>query len=298
MTLARRSVFTLAAALSTFAAVLPVNAQDTTSATGILHFTFRDSARGTVVRPDAILIDGEVKFHNIDEAGRVSIPVSHGNHQVKVMARGYDDLDSRQTAATDHAPMNLIMLDPAKEPDQLKPENLGSGMPADGTFIAGFITDDVFGKPMANATVELVEKNVQVKTDEDGFFKLPVSMPDGKIMPEDPRGALYAMRDFRITKPGYGFEERLNVLVETGSPKVYQLTLIRGGGGNSVDEAAGRNNLQSSLFGLANVEPEDAPTTPTAPEDRVTTHSEVHDSAYEQVTTHTHTHEPGKDHSH
>src|SRR6188508_3464690 len=128
-----------------------------TSATGILHFTFRDSARGTVLKPDAILIDEKMTFNPIDEAGRVSIAVPPGDHRVVVKARGYADLDSRQTAATNHAPMNLLMLDPLVQPEQLKPENLGKDMPADGTFIAGFITDDVMGKPIAGAEVELLK---------------------------------------------------------------------------------------------------------------------------------------------
>jgi len=250
-----------------------------TSETAVLHFAFRDSIRGTVIKPDAILVDEKVVFNTIDEAGRVSVPVTPGDHRVVIKAEGYNDLDSKQTANLDHAPMNLLVLDPTAQPDQLKPENLSAGMPADGTFIAGFVTDERMGSPVEGAVVTLVNKDVTVKSDETGFFKLPVSLPDGKQMPEDPRGVLYSTRDFRIEKPGYGYEERLNVLLETGTPKVYQVELVRGGGGNSLDEASGRNNLQSSLFGLRNVEPEDQATTPTRPEDRAssTTHDHDHD---------------------
>ena len=252
-----------------------------TSETAVLHFAFRDSVRGTVVKPDAILVDEKVVFNAIDEAGRVSVPVTPGDHRVVIKADGYNDLDSKQTAGLEHAPMNILVLDPATQPEQLKPEHLSSGMPADGTFIAGFVTDERMGSPVEGADVTLLNKDVTVKTDESGFFKLPVSMPDGKQMPEDTRGVLYSTRDFRISKPGYGYEERLNVLLETGSPKVYQVELIRGGGGNSLDEASGRNNLQSSLFGLRNVEPEDSPTTPTRPEDRAT--SAIHNHEHKHA---------------
>jgi hypothetical protein len=270
-------VASAAAILVTQGTTVMAEAPETSSTEmGILHFMFRDSARGTVVKPAAILIDEKMTFNNIDDAGRVSIPVTPGDHQVLVKAEGYNDLDSRQTAAADHAPMNLLMLDPSDQPEQLKPENLGKDMPADGTVIVGFVTDDVQGKPVEGADVELLHKNVVVKSDADGFFKLPIHMPDGKQMPEDTRGVIYAQRDFKVSKAGYGFEERLNSLVESGSPKVYQIQLVRAGGGSSIDESDGRNNLQSSLFGLTNVEPGDIATTPTAPEDRASTHTHVH----------------------
>lgn len=232
-----------------------------TSATAVLHFTFRDSTRGTVVRPDAVLIDNKMIFNTIDEAGRMSVAVAPGDHRVVIKADGYDDMDSRQTALTDQAPNNIIALDPVSVPEELKPENLSIGMPSDGTVLAGFIVDSSTGRPLPGADVELLDKETKVKSDDAGFFKLPVSMPDGKQMPDDSRGNFYTQRDFRITKAGYGFEERMNVLVESGAPKIFQVEMIRGGGGNSLDEAAGRNNLQSSLFGLTNVEPEDTPTT-------------------------------------
>jgi len=286
------SPWVLAGLLATSPTV-PVLAQSTTStaptrsttATAMLVFTFRDSARGTVIRPDAVLIDNQMAFNTIDEAGRMTAAVTPGDHRVLVKARGYKDLDSRQTALADQAPNNVIMLDPEKEPDQLKPENLSKGMPADGTVIVGFVVDGDTGKPLPDAQAELIGKNVKVTSDQDGFFKLPVHMPDGKQMPDDPRGVVYTQRDFRVTKLGYGFEERLNVLVESGAPKIYQIELLRGGGGNSADENAGRNDLQSSLFGLANVEPGDEPSTapgrvPVEPQDA----PHVHDDG----TTHSH----------
>jgi hypothetical protein len=236
-----------------------------TTGTAFFQFTFRDSARGVMVRPDAVLIDNKVVFNTIDDAGRMTVPVTPGDHRVLIKARGYDDMDSRQTALVDQAPNNIIMLDPESTPEQLKPENLGHGMPADGTFLAGFVVDNSNGRPVAGADVELIGKGQKTATDADGFFKLPVHMPDGKQMPDDPRGVVYTQRDFRVTKPGYGFEERVNVLVESGAPKIFQIELVRGGGGNSMDESAGRNNLQSGLFGLTNVEPEDPPTSASMP---------------------------------
>lgn len=256
-----RSRLFLIAGIACLAVVQTAVAQTTATKSAVLHFSFRDSVRGTVVRPDAIMIDDKMAFNTIDDAGRVSIPVEPGDHRVVIRKEGYDVMDSRQTASLEHAPLNLVMLDPATQPEQLQPENLGEGMPLDGTVIAGFVIDESVGKPVAGAKVELVDQDVSVQSDANGFFKLPVSMPDGKQMPEDPRGVIYATRDFRVTKPGYGFEERLNVLLESGAPRIYQVALIRGGGGNSIDEAGDRNNLQSSLFGLANVEPEDEPTT-------------------------------------
>lgn len=240
-------------------------AQTTNTQMSVLHFTFRDSARGTVVRPEAVLVDGKMTFNTIDEAGRMSVSVPVGDHQVLIKATGFDDMDSRQTASIDQAPMNVVLLDPTEEPEELLPEKLAQGMPADGTVIAGFVTDESVGKPLSGAVVELVDKNIKTKTDDHGFFKMPLSMPDGKPMPDDPRGVLFGTRNIRISMPGYGFEERLNLLVETGTPRVYQFQMIRGGGGNTVDEAGDRNNLQSSLFGLRNVEPEDPPSSVTLP---------------------------------
>lgn len=261
-----------------FAAALATANAQATSGTGVMHFTFRDSTRGTVVRPQAILLDGEMTYPTITEAGRTSLPAAPGDHRILVKATGYTDLDSRQTALAEHAPMNLLMLDPEKKPEQLEDANLRQDMPADGTVIAGFVSDDISGKPIQGATVELLKTTDSVKTDENGFFKLPVHIKEGKQMPEDPRGVIYGTCGFKVTMPGYGFEERVNSLIESGTPKVYQVTLVRGGGGNSIDEDEGRNNLQSSLFGRNNVEPEDVPTTPSAPEDRVQNHNHAHEN--------------------
>ncbi len=260
-----KKIGTVIGCVSLFAGAHTASAQTTGTQMSVLHFTFRDSARGTLVRPDAVLVDNKVVFNTIDEAGRMSVTVSPGDHQVLVKAEGYDDLDSRQTAAVDYAPMNVIMLDPAEEPEELRPDKLSDGMPADGTSIAGFVVDDSVGKPVVGAEVELLNKDIKTTTDERGFFKLPVPLPDGKPMPENLTGVVFSTRDIKVSKPGYGFEERLNVLVESGTPRVYQFSMIRGGGGNSVDETAGRNNLQSSLFGLRNVEPEDEPSTYSMP---------------------------------
>lgn len=259
----RKAIF-LAVAAGVFTATTSgVRAE--TSKTALLNFAFRDSTRGTVVRPDAVLVDNEVVFNTIDEAGRMTIPVTPGDHRVVIKARGYADMDSRQTGVEDQSPKNTVMLDPLSPPEQLLPENLSQGMPADGTLICGFVVDAATGKPLAGADAELLGKDIKVKTDKDGFFKLPVSMPDGKQMPEDPRGVVYAQRDFTVSMAGFGFEERVNVLVESGAPKIFNIDMIRGGGGNSHDESAGRNNLQSSLFGLTNVEPEDPPTSASMP---------------------------------
>lgn len=270
----------------------PARAQAAESPQAIMHFTFRDSARGIRVMPEAVLINNKPVFNVIDEAGRMSVPIAPGDHRVVIKARGYTDLDSRQTASLDHAPMNLLMLDPATQPEELLPENLSQGMPDDGTLIVGYITDEEMGVPLAGANVELLGKDVAVKSDKNGFFKLPVAMPDGIQMPDDPRGGTYGMRDFRVTMPGYGFEEHINVLVESAAPRIYQIQMIRGGGGNSIDEAGSRNNLQSGLFGIYNVEPEDPPSTysmPSAPNpaNSATTtpishnHSHNHDHSHE-----------------
>lgn len=236
----------------------PSMAQDT-SATALLQFTFRDSVRGTVVRPDAVLVDNKVVYHPIDEVGRMTVPVTPGDHRVEIRANGYNDMDSRQTALADHTPNNIVMLDPSNTPEQLKTENLNKDLPPDGSMLVGFVIDDTSGRPVSGAQVELLNKNEKTVTDKDGFFKLAFHMPDGQHMPDDPRGVIFSQRDFRVTKAGYGFEERLNVLVESGMPKIFQINMIRGGGGNSVDEIQQRNNLQSGLFGLSNVEPEDPP---------------------------------------
>lgn len=262
MTLKPVSLFPSMVLAALVSAGVPAHAS--TSATAVIHFSFRDSARGTVVKPDAVLIDNKMVYSIPDEAGRLVVPVTPGDHTVLVKARGYNDLESRQTALPDQAPNNLIMLDPENQPEQLKPENLGIGMPDGGTVIVGFVVDDQSGKPLPGAEVELLEQNQKTTSDAEGFFKLPVPMPDGKQMPEDPRGVLFASRSFRVTKPGFGFDERMNVLVESGAPKVYQIEMLRGGGGNTIDETTGRNNLQSSLFGLSNVEPEDPVTSETA----------------------------------
>jgi hypothetical protein len=238
---------------------------DSTGPEVMLHFWFKDSARGTAVRPQAVLLDGKMSFQQADEAGKLDLTTRAGDHELEVKTNGYKDMVARETALVDQSPMNIVLLDPVKQPAELDPANVSKVMPANGTVILGYVTDDLLARPMPGATVTLIPAGTKVETDANGFFQLPVPIKtDAKTVPDDPKNTHYGTANFKVSKPGFGDDEHLNVLVESGEPKVFQIELVRGGGGNVTDEDSARNNLQSSLFGRYNVEPEnDEATSPS-----------------------------------
>lgn len=244
------------------------NAAPETSIPAVLRVWFRDAERGTAVRPDAILLDGRPIFPRVDETGHVDIMTTEGDHQLGVRASGYDPLDSRQTAFSFDAPMNVIMLDPVQKTPELRPENLSRFMSENSSLIVGFVVDEELSRAIEDAEVEIVDSEIKTKTDARGFFALQIPLTEGTPMPDDAAGRKFRKVSFRVTKDGFGYEERLNVAVETGSPKMFQIRMIPGGGGNTLDEETERGGLQSWVFGI----PPDQQTTGAATaEDNQTT---------------------------
>lgn len=231
-------------------------AADKASNQGMLHFWFRDSATGVAVKPDTILLDDKMVFNRVDDAGRVTIPTSVGDHILLVKAKNYNDLQSKQSCLSGEMITNAVLLDPTKQPDELKPENIGKGMTENSSVVAGFIVDNQLCRPVEGATVEVLESGttISAKSKANGFFSLVVPITNAMPFPDDRTGRKFGTAHFKVSKDGFGFEEYRNVMFETATPKIYQIELVRGGGGNVTDEEANRNNLKSGLFGKFNVE--------------------------------------------
>lgn len=223
---------------------------------GLFHFWFRDSVTGVAVKPDAILLDEKMIFNRIDESGRVTFPASLGDHTLLVKAKGYNDLQSRQTCVAGEMLTNVVMLDPTVQPEELRPENLSKGMTPKSSVIAGFIVDSQLCRPVDDAVVEILDHGTTItaKSSKTGFFSVVVPLKNPQPLPDDKSGKTFDTAHFRITKDGYGADEYRNVMLESGSPRIYQIELARGGGGNFTDEEENRNNLKSGLFGKFNVE--------------------------------------------
>jgi len=256
----------LIAALFSFAGSLGLSQETTatasstaeTSTSGLLRLWFRDSERGTAIRPTAILLDGRPVFSQVDETGHTNLTTTEGDHNVVVHANGYDTLDSKQTAFGYDAPMNVLMLDPAQKTDELRPENLSRHMKDDSGLIVGFVVDDEASRPIEGADVEVTgSPDFRTKADARGFFALHVPLKGATPMPDDAQGRRFVKTNFKVTCDGYGYEERLNVVLESGSPKIFQIRLVPGGGGNALDEEEDRGGLQSWIFGV----PKDGETT-------------------------------------
>lgn len=240
---------------------------DQTSETGrmgLLRLCFRDVDRGTAIVPDALIIDGRMIFSRVNEAGFIDVQIPEGDRQVLVKAKGYDDLPSKQTSFAEDAPLNALMLDPKEKTPELRPDNLSRFIKDKSSAMAGFVVDEELSRAIKDAEVELLGTDIKTKTDERGFFALSVPMTDAGPIPEDVTGRKFAKKNFKITKPGYGYEERLNVLLETAIPKIFQIRMIPGGGGNAVDEEVDRGGLQSFVFGMPR-DPHEHDETTTAP---------------------------------
>jgi hypothetical protein len=259
------SAVVAAAAAATSSPAVSAADESSTAPEVLLHFWFKDSARGTAVRPQAVLLDGKMSFQQADEAGKLDLTARAGDHELEVKTTGYKDMVARETALVDQSPMNIVLLDPVKQPPELDPATISKAMPQGGTLILGYVADDLLARPLAGATVTLMPDGTKVESDANGFFQLPVPIKkEARTVPDDPKNTHFTTANFKVSKQGFGDDEHLNVLVESGEPKVFQIELIRGGGGTVTDEDSSRNNLQSSLFGRYNVEPDDdQPTSPT-----------------------------------
>ncbi len=266
-------VFSISTFLFTFCSAY-AGAQSATSETStpaVLQVWFRDSERGTAVRPDAILLDGKPIFPKVDETGSAVISTTEGDHELGIRGAGYDPMDTKQTAFSYDPPMNAIFLDPAQKTAELRPENLSRYMPGNSSLVAGFVVDEELSRPVEDAEVEIIDTELKAKTDSRGFFAVGVPMSQGATLPEDAAGRKFIKKGFRVTKEGYGYEERLNVAFETGVPKIFQIRLVPGGGGNTLDEETDRGGLQSWVFGIKDSETSGQPGTHTRPGDGLTT---------------------------
>lgn len=220
-----------------------------TKSTALLRLCFRDSERGTAVVPDALLVDGKMIYSRIDEAGRLDLPLESGDHNLQVNARGYKQMDAKETALPESPPLNIITLDPVQPPPELQPGSLSKTMKPDHGLIAGFVVDDELGKPIEGAEIRLGDGSAKTTSEGTGFFALAVPMANAGPVPDDPNQK-FVKRTFVISKDGYGAEERQNVLLLKESPKVWQVRLQPGGSTNSVDEDNNRGGLQQWIFGV------------------------------------------------
>lgn len=222
-----------------------------TTATAILRFKFRDSDTGQGIVPESVVVDGTV-HHPGGRGSRdeMHIFLEEGDHEVTVIAEGYQKLTSRQTAVPeDEAPLNVISLDPEEIPYEFQEHVLKSYIPPGGSIIAGSVVDDVTGDPIKDAVVAM--SGITTRTSERGFFILPAPLPDAQpLSQEDNANTLFARRGFSVFKPGYGPVERRNVVLIRGIPKTFRLRLIQGDTPDIEDEDDTRGNLPASSFGL------------------------------------------------
>lgn len=217
--------------------------------TALLRLCFRDSERGTAVVPDALLVDGKMIYSRIDEAGRLDLPLESGDHNLQINARGYKQMEAKETALPESPPLNIITLDPMQSPAELQPGNLSKYMKADHGLVVGFVVDDEMGKPIEGAEIRLGDGSVKTTSEGNGFFALAVPMMNAGPLPED-TNQKFVKRTVIISKDGYGAEERQNVLLLKENPKVWQIRLQPGGSTNSIDEDNSRGGLQQWIFGV------------------------------------------------
>ncbi|MGI8906386.1 MAG: hypothetical protein ACR2IE_07855 [Candidatus Sumerlaeaceae bacterium] len=217
--------------------------------TALLRLCFRDSERGTAVVPDALMVDGRLTFSRIDEAGRLDLPLESGDHMLQVNARGYQQMNAKETALVDGPPLNIITLDPLQKPAELQPAHLSRYIKPGQAIVAGFVVDDELGKPLEGVEVKTADGSAKTTSEGNGFFAVAVPMDNAGPLPEDP-SQKFVKRTFVFSLEGYGREERQNVLLLKENPKFWQVRLQPGGSANVINEEDNRGGLQQWIFGV------------------------------------------------
>ena len=122
-------------------------------------------------------------------------------------------------------------LDPLVPPAETAAARLRSLHRADATLIAGFVSDEESGQPLAGVRVTASGATKPVTTNARGFFELLVPVP---------KSVGLATADVVIAHEGFVTEVRRNVELQPGSDWIYRIHLSRGAGARSIDERKSR----------------------------------------------------------
>lgn len=213
--------------------------------TGTLLLALRDSRSGGAVRPEQVLIDGAPVSVGEDSPGLLSVELGGGQHQIQVRAPGYSPFEATVSVDGDQTPVNTFELD--REPSASGAEELP---PLDNRLavIEGHVVESIVGRFIPGVQVSVGQSGPATRTDEQGYFALPVSVPGAK--PEGP--SIPARVDLKIAGDGFAAEERRNVEIISGTTMTITVELERPTSGSEsikvVDESRGQRRYSSWRF--------------------------------------------------
>lgn len=244
----QRASALIAAALSGAILLIAQSAFAESTSGSLLRLRFRDSETGAAVVPTSVRLDSREIASLSDQYGRINTYAADGEHQLVIEAPGYKQMVAREQVTGQDTPIQVIMLDPVQPPAEITGKFLSQFSRPDSSVIAGYIVDEENSQLLEDVTVAVSGSNLSTKTNERGFFALSIPLPDAGPMPEAEKNQKFAKRNIIFSKPGYGAEERRNVLLITSEPKIFHIRLAEGVAPVVLDESKTRGGLQRWLF--------------------------------------------------
>ena len=165
--------------------------------------------------------------------GRKELTLEAGSYVVEVASRGYRD-SSAVLAVSPTSPSQIdFYLDPLVPPAETAATRLRGLHRPDATLLAGFVSDEESGLPLAGVRISAGGTAISAGTNARGFFELLVPLP--KIH------AGLATADVAFARDGFVNEVRRFVELQPGSDWIYRIRMSRGAGTHSFDERKSRS---------------------------------------------------------
>ncbi len=208
------------------------------SVPGGVSLSFRDSVTGISIAPLSVVVDGQERVGLMDAAGTVRLTLPAGDHTLVVGAPDYLEMHAKLTPSPDGSLTNVICLDPVSPPVEASTEALralAGESSARGGGLAGYVVDDLNGKPLAGVRIELPGMALTTETDKAGFFALTVPLAGGQPVPGN-QAELYNLVNLTATKDGYGPYQRNNLFLATGNSVLIQVRMGEGAVAETEDE--------------------------------------------------------------
>ncbi|NLX22688.1 MAG: hypothetical protein GXY55_13630 [Phycisphaerae bacterium] len=199
----------------------------TASQPGDVSLAFRDSVTGVTVTPASIVVDGEEYSSRMGAKGTVCLLLSAGDHSLSVSAWGYQDMRARLTPSPDGPLNHVVWLDPLAPPAEASTDALQllAGHSEDRIAgLAGYIVDDLKGKPLPGVHIELSGLELATETDDRGFFSLSVPLAGGQPVPGN-EAELCGLFGLTATRDGYGAYQRTNLFLATANTVLVRIRL-------------------------------------------------------------------------
>lgn len=207
-----------------------------------INLHFRDSNTGYAVVPqDVLFYDAEsgqmvdqVAPSSITPDGAASASLPAGMYLLLTAADGYQPVYVKLFAGDAAVSKYIINLDPLEPPAELQGSFTNPLLRSDVTLISGFVVDDQSGQPLGGVEISSPATSTKTATDSRGYFQfyLPANDITGT---------------FRLEKPGYVSQERINIEIWPEGDWQYRIRLKPGEGSEIINDGKpGQANTSSN----------------------------------------------------